>query len=178
MAKAKKSSKISYKKATERAWWPLFIFFFVVILLVIGVLIYHYMLKVKHYGQIESFVFISNTGPVAPELQSQKTLAITPNSCTYTVVTLKETDTTSCNMNQTTYNTIVDSYFNDDVTAAISAANSTNQNLLGGAEKKLIVNQTNGTVLRSPINETFKTDASSFMNTVTKYVPQMSEMQY
>lgn len=176
---AKKSVKnMSVKEANDRAWWPLLIFFFVVIVAVGGFLIWRYSIRLAQYKSVKNFVFFSDNGPVTPVFQTDKTLTIGPDQCDYTVAVGTLSKTTHCTMNQQNFNKIVDSYVNNKIEAAMNTNNNRPMILIGGPQKKLTVNQTNGSSIVTVVTQAFKTDAQPFFDTVAAYAPQINEMNF
>ena len=178
---AEKSVKnMSVKEAHQRAWWPLVIFFVVVIILGTGLFIYYSYTQDQQHNSIKSFVFSSSTGPVSPQFQASKTLTFSSTQCTYTVtVVIGDIKTnTPCSINQSQYNKIVDSYVNNKIEQAMTNNNNRPVILIGGPEKKMTVNQQNGTNLQTSVMPSFKTAAQPFFNTVQQYVPQFSELNF
>ena len=179
MAAKKSSTRISYKQARDKSWWPLLLFFFFIILLVAGFLIYKYWQKQNYYQSIQSFVFTSGTGPVSPEFQNTKTLTLTANGCTYTVTTSSGSNNQTCTLSTSNYDKLVNLYYTSDVGTKISYNNNaSNKTLLGGPTKKFTVNFSDGSSSSTIITTDFKTNAQSFFDSVNGYVSQFSELGY
>lgn len=175
----KKTQKISYKEAHDRAWWPLFLFFFFIILLVCGFLIYKYWQRQVYYGSIKSFVFTSTTGPVSPEYQSTKALKLTADGCVLTTINSKETTTQNCTISSNNFYKLVNLYYSSDVGTKMSYNNnSTSKNLIGGPTKTFTVNFSNGSSSSTAITTDFKANAQNFIDTVATYVAQFKQYGY
>jgi hypothetical protein len=175
----KKSQKISYKEAHDRAWWPLFLFFFFIIVLVGGFLIYKYWQKQNYYSSIQSFVFSSYTGPVSPEFQSTKTLTLTANSCTYVVVNNSGTNTQNCDLSKQDFYKLVNLYYASDVGTKISYNNNASSKpLIGGPTKKVTVNFADGSSSSTIVSTDFLTNAQNFLSNVASYVAQFKSLGF
>lgn len=179
MAAKKSSQRISYQKAKDKSFWPLFLFLVFIILLVGGFLIYKYWQKQNYYASIKSFVFTSSTGPVSPEFQSTKTITLTVDSCTYAVTDNSGTTNQKCSITKTDFDSLVDLYYTSGVGTKIGYNNNaTNKTLIGGATKIITINFADGTTTTTTLTTDFKTNTQNFINTVNNYVSQFKELSF
>ncbi len=175
----KKTAKNSYQKAKDRSWWPLFLFFFFIILLVGGFLIYKYWQKQNYYTSIKSFVFTSYTGPVAPPYQSTKTLTLTADSCTYSVVTSSTTINSNCSLTSADFYKLVNLYYSSNVGTKMTYNNNAqNKTLIGGPTRKMTVNFSDGTSTTTVVSADFLTNAKNFISSVSSYVSQFNNFGF
>jgi hypothetical protein len=163
----------------HRIFWPLLMFFFIIFLAASCYLIYKYWHKQNYYSSISSFVFTSWTGPVSPEYQVTRTLTLSSDGCTYTINTSKGAESQNCSISTPDFNKLVNFYYTDDIGTKISYNNNSQTKLpIGGQERKLTVNFSDGSSTSTMLSTDFKTNAQNFFNKVNDYVSQFKQLSF
>lgn len=149
------------------------------LLIIFGAIIYRWWLINQRYNSIKSIQLTVNSGPVAPEFQFSKSLTITATGCTFQVVSNNIADNQNCNLAESGFKKIIDSYFQNNVQDSIAANNSAgDQNLIGGPQKKIIITKSDGTSAQTTVSADFVKNIQPFLNTVSTNVSQYSLLNY
>ncbi len=152
-----------------------------IILFVVAILLVFRVTQVMFSHKVNSITFTSDSGPVSPEFQQSQILALTSGSCQLTVTKFspESTSSTPCNMTSDKYQKIVDSMNTYDVIDKVQAAeDSTTQQSLGGKRQSISIQLQDGTAMTAEMTPQLKDSLQPFLDDVTLYVPQMSQLQF
>ncbi len=136
--------------------------------------------QVSYSHKVTSITLSSDSGPVSPEFQQSQILTLNSGNCQYTVTKVSPEDTKSvpCNLSAENFQKIIDSYNTYNVSDKLQAAEgSTATGPIGGKRQTISVQYQDGTVITATVVPSLKESIQPFLDDITLYVPQTSQLQ-